>query len=296
MHIKAMETLRSETTHPGCAVIIVSFHTGPCLMDCIQAALAETSAREVVVVDNGNPPDVRATLEGMAASEPRLTLLTGHGNVGFARACNLGAEATTSPYLLLLNPDNVLRPGSLDGAMVQFDARSDIALYTIRIENPDGSEQRGCRRNLMTPWTCLVEAAGLYRLGFRRINLNHTPPPAALTEVECISGAFMLFPRPVFEKIGGMDEEYFLHMEDVDTCLRVRKAGGSIWYDPSFKATHIQGTSKTTKLYIERQKTKGGTLYFSKHFGGWSNPLVVFVTLALWVRFTIIAIRLGLKS
>ncbi|MEO9959334.1 MAG: glycosyltransferase family 2 protein [Nisaea sp.] len=290
-----MKTPRPETMLPGCAVIVVSYHTGPCLMDCILAVLGEASAHEVVIVDNGNPPDVVAALQEMAASEPRLTLLTGHGNVGFGKACNLGAKATTSPYVLMLNPDSVLGSGSLDGAMSLLGTRPDIALYTIRIENPDGSEQRGCRRNLMTPWTCLVEAFGLYRLGFRRINLNHTPPPPALVEVECISGSFMLFPRPVFEKIGGMDEEYFLHMEDVDTCQRVRKAGGSIWFDPAFSAVHVQGTSEVTKLYIERQKTKGGTLYFSKHFGGWANPLVTLVNIALWLRFSLIAIRLRLK-
>lgn len=290
-----METVSHTTAAPGCAVIIVSYHTGPCLMDCIRAALGEASAREVVVVDNGNPPEVVAALQEMTASEPRLTLLTGRGNVGFGKACNLGAAATTSPRVLLLNPDNVLQPGSLDGAMALLATRPDIALYTIRVENPDGSEQRGCRRNLMTPWTCLVEAFGLYRLGFRRINLNQTSPPAVLTEVECISGSFMLFPRPFFEKIGGMDEDYFLHMEDVDVCLRVHKAGGSIWFDPAFTATHMQGTSETTKLYIERQKTKGGTLYFAKHFGGWANPLVALVNLALWLRFGLIALRLGLK-
>ncbi|MEQ8331622.1 glycosyltransferase family 2 protein [Nisaea sp.] len=291
-----METQPHAAPGPGCAVIIVSYHTGPCLMDCIRAALGEATAHEIVVVDNGNPPEVLSALEGMAASEPRLTLLTGHGNVGFGRACNLGARATTSPYLLLLNPDSVLQPGSLDGAMSQLAMRPDIALYTIRIENPDGSEQRGCRRNLMTPWTCLVEAFGLHRFGFKRINLNHTPPPTKLTEVECISGSFMLFPRPGFEQIGGMDEDYFLHMEDVDTCFRVRKAGGSIWFDPAFSATHVQGTSETTKLYIERQKTKGGALYFAKHFGGWANPLVAFVNLALWARFGLIALRLGRKG
>lgn len=290
-----MKTVSHTAAAPGCAVIIVSYHTGPCLMDCIRAALGESAAREVVVVDNGNPPEVLAALQKMAASEPRLTLLTGHGNVGFGKACNLGAAATTSPYLLLLNPDSVLRPGSLDGAMTLLGTRPDIALYTIRIENPDGSEQRGCRRNLMTPWTCLVEATGLHRLGFRRINLNQTPPPTALTEVECISGSFMLFPHPFFEKIGGMDEDYFLHMEDVDVCLRVHNAGGGIWFDPAFSATHVQGTSETTKLYIERQKTKGGTLYFNKHFGGWANPLVALVNLALWARYALIALRLGLK-
>lgn len=275
----------------GCAVVIVSYHTGPCLTDCLRAVLDESAADEIVVVDNGNPPEVIAELEALAAREERLTVLTGHGNVGFGAACNLGAAQTASPFLLLLNPDSVLKPGALDGAMDRLAARPDISLYTVRIENPDGSEQRGGRRNLMTPWTCLVEVSGLHRLGFKRINLHDTPPPVELTEVECISGSFLLFPRAVFERIGGMDEDYFLHMEDVDVCHRVRAAGGHIWFDPALSATHVQGTSAVSDRFIERQKTRGGTLYFAKHFGGWWNPLVALVNVALWARYGLIILR-----
>lgn len=281
----------SQAQRPACAVVIVSYHTGPCLMECIRSVLGEEPAREIVVVDNGNPPDVTAALAELAKNEDRVTLLTGHGNVGFGRACNMGARATESPFLLLLNPDSRLKPGCLDGAMDRLAERPDISLYTVRIENPDGSEQRGCRRNLMTPWTCLVEVSGLHRLGFKRVNLQDTPPPDGLAEVECISGSFLLFPRTVFDAIGGMDEDYFLHMEDVDICYRVRAAGGSIWFDPTLSATHEQGTSEAADLFIEKQKTRGGTLYFSKHFGGWLNPLVLLVNLALWMRFFLIRIR-----
>jgi len=276
---------------PACAVVIVSYHTGPCLMDCIRSVLGEASAREIVVVDNGNPAEAVAELEALAAAEERVKLLTGHGNVGFGRACNMGAAKTSSPYLLLLNPDSVLKPGTLDGALTRLAGRPDISLYTVRVENPDGSEQRGCRRNLMTPWTCLVEVSGLHRLGFKRINLHGTPPPAELTEVECISGSFLLFPRAVYDRIGGMDEDYFLHMEDVDICYRVRADGGHIWFDPTLSATHVQGTSDASGIFIEKQKTRGGTLYFAKHFGGWKNPLVALVNLALWVRFLLISVR-----
>jgi GT2 family glycosyltransferase len=291
-----MSDLTPPTDRPACAVVIVSYHTGPCLMDCIRSVLGEASAREIVVVDNGNPEETVEELRALAEREERVTLLTGHGNVGFGRACNMGARATSSPYLLLLNPDSVLKPGALDGALARLAERPDISLYTVRVENPDGSEQRGCRRNLMTPWTCLVEVSGLYRLGFKRINLHGTPSPVGLTEVECISGSFLLFPRRVFEKIGGMDEDYFLHMEDVDVCYRVRASGGHIWFDPTLAATHAQGTSDTTGIFIEKQKTLGGTLYFAKHFGGWRNPLVALVNLALWARYALIFIRLRAKN
>ncbi|WP_193186369.1 glycosyltransferase family 2 protein [Nisaea sediminum] len=284
------------TDGPACAVVIVSYHTGPCLMDCIRSVLDEASAREIVVVDNGNPEETVTDLRALADRDERVTLLTGHGNVGFGRACNMGARATTSPYLLLFNPDSVLKPGTLDSALQKLEARPNISLYTVRIENPDGSEQRGCRRNLMTPWTCLVEVSGLYSLGFKRINLHGTPPPSELTEVECISGSFLLFPRRVFEEVGGMDEDYFLHMEDVDVCYRVRKAGGHIWFDPTLSATHVQGTSDTSGIFIEKQKTLGGALYFAKHFGGWHNPLVAFVNLALWARYALIFMKLRAKK
>lgn len=271
---------------PAFAVVIVSYRTGPVLLDCVRAALAEPEATEIVVVDNGNEPPALDALRALPGAEGRLTIHTGHGNVGFARGCNLGARASRSPYLLLLNPDCVLAPGTLAGTLALLRDGGPGDLLGVRVLNPDGSEQRGCRRNLLTPATCLVEIAGLWRLGLKRVNLNGEPVPTGPVEVECISGAFMAMRRTFWDRLGGMDEDYFLHVEDVDFCLRARAAGGRIRFAPHLAVTHLQGTSEAPSRQVERWKTESAALYFDKHFRGRTPaPLLWLLKAALHARY-----------
>ncbi len=90
--------------------------------------------------------------------------------------------------------------------------------------------------------------------------------PAAAVPVDCISGAFMLMPRLVFETVGGMDAGYFLHVEDADFCLRVGREAGVVLFDPALRIRHRQGTSAAPALFVEWHKARGFIRYFHKHF------------------------------
>src|SRR5262245_18009712 len=140
------------------SVVMVSFHTGPVLFEAIASVLAQTVPVELCLVDNGNPPDIVARLQGMAAADPRIRFITGHGNVGFSKGCNTGARAAIGEYLLFLNPDSKLPPDAL--AKLQTHAVSLKRPYLLgaRLLDEDGRDQRGCRRALLTPATALVEA------------------------------------------------------------------------------------------------------------------------------------------
>src|SRR5690606_32157612 len=123
-----------------------------------------------------------------------------------------------------------------------------------------GSEQRGGRRKLLTPKTALVEALCLHRLSkrFGRLNNHEDAMPEETHEVEAISGAFMCIRKNDYQKLGGLDEGYFLHVEDLDMCMRVRKAGGRIICVPKVQVTHMLSTSgEATSQRIEWYKTKG---------------------------------------
>ena len=135
-----------------CSVIMVSYHTGPVLVESLRAALTQAQVSEVILVDNGNNKATLDSLRALAQDDGRLKIITGHGNVGFARGCNIGARRATGDHLLLLNPDCVLRPGVIRRGTEVFANNPDAAALTVRIENLDGSEQRGGRRNLMTPY------------------------------------------------------------------------------------------------------------------------------------------------
>lgn len=265
---------------------MVSYHTGPVLFEAIAAALAQTAPVELILVDNGNPPGTLTKLEAIAHQSGPLRLISGHGNVGFGRGCNLGARAAQGEYLLFLNPDSMLPKDALAKLHTHAAALTRPFMIGARLLDEDGTDQRGCRRALLTPKTAFIEALHLGPLFPKlRLNFNNEPVPNSITSMPAISGAFMLLPREDFEKIGGFDEDYFLHVEDLDLCLRFRRAGGEIYFAPDVPVTHIGGTSKATKAFIEKHKARGFVRYFHKNFGkDYPAPFLWMLDLAIWAR------------
>jgi GT2 family glycosyltransferase len=257
-------------------VVIVSYRTGPTLWPSLERVLAEDAVGGVVLVDNGNDDATLAALRARAAAAPKLRVLSGHGNIGFAAGCNLGARATTRRFLLLLNPDCVIEPGSIGALLGAVGAQERPWLATVRLLDDGGAEQRGARRNPGTPGQCLAEALRLDRLlparwAPERLNLNERPLPASLAAVPAISGAFMLMARETYETLGGMDEGFFLHVEDLDFCLRHARRGGVAYFMPGLSATHAKGTSGASVWFVERHKARGFRRHFHKHFAA-SHP------------------------
>jgi len=270
---------------------MVSYHTGPALNSAIEAALAQSLVDELLLVDNGNPPEVVRTLREWGAREPRLVLLTGQGNVGFAAACNLGARRARGDLLLLLNPDCTLPAGAVAALASEGQGKPRPWVLGPRLLNTDGSEQAGDRRRVLTPWLALVEALGLYRLpGVQRFNLHQEPLPEGTLAVPVISGACMLLPRDDYWRLGGMDEAFFLHVEDIDFCVRFGAAGGGVYFCPAVAVPHAKGTSEAPVLAVEWHKTRGFFRYFHKHFSGRSAPgLVPLVNAAILARYLLLA-------
>jgi GT2 family glycosyltransferase len=281
-----MAALTAAEALPRVSVIMVSYRTGPALAESIADVLAQSVPVELVLVDNGNPAEEIARLAALAEHESRVRLLTGHGNVGFARGCNLGARAASGTCLLVLNPDCRLPPGAL--AALHRHARGLARPWMIgaRLLDADGGEARGARRGLLTPTTALVEALHLGSLFPRtRLERGAAPVGAALAPMPAISGACMFLPAEDFRAIGGFDEDYFLHVEDLDFCLRFRRAGGGIFFAPDVTVTHLGGTSAASTAFIERHKARGFQRYFRKNFAGRTPaPVLWALDAAVWAR------------
>ena len=263
------DTPNANSDH--CSVIIVSYKTGSILIECLQSVFLQKSIKQVILVDNGNSRTLMQQMNALADEEPRLEIITGNGNIGFAKACNLGVRRARSEFILLLNPDSIMEVDTIYKSLKVFHSKPNTSVITVKIENPDGSEQRGARRNLMTPWTCVVEQFRLDRLApnhpyFKRLNLNEAKPLQHISRVQCISGAFMLMPRAVYNSLGGMDEQYFLHVEDVDFCMRIEKSGGIILFVPNIRVMHQKSSSDVYPGFIEWHKAKSFCTYFKKHF------------------------------
>jgi N-acetylglucosaminyl-diphospho-decaprenol L-rhamnosyltransferase len=267
---------------PQFCAVIVSYHTGISLDACLQALLAAGECGQIIVVNNGNPSGVVLKLKALAQGNPRLMLLDEHGNVGFAKGCNLGAAHAQQDYLVFVNPDCIIDEGCL-AAFGQALSDYPTALMGGALRNPDGSEQRGCRRGELTLLSAIVSFTGLGRPGeaagiWRDFNRTREPFPQTIEQVPVVSGALMAIARPQFEALGGFDPAYFLHVEDVDLCKRAAKAGINVLFVPGATAVHVGATSATTNWALARAKIASFLYYFWTHAQGFrARALVLLV-------------------
>jgi GT2 family glycosyltransferase len=239
--------------------IVVTYRTGPVLFECLERLRADPLVAATIVVNNGNPPDVETALRARGD----IVLIEGQGNVGFGRACNLGAQRAATAYLLFVNPDVVLGEGAVTALIEAGEGAPHPWIAGARLIWPDGREQRGGRRDRIDLRTAAVSALGLGAV-FRDPHRERDPLPAAPIRVGAISGAAFLTPRADFETLGGFDERYFLHVEDIDLCRRAEERGGAVIFQPKATALHHRSTSEGSRLRIEMHKAAGFAYYFKK--------------------------------
>ena len=251
------------------SAIIVSYKTGPALIECVRAVLADSLIDDLIIVDNGNEAQTTAWMDGAVKDNAAMTILRGQGNVGFSRACNLGAKAAKGDVLLFLNPDAVLQEKTTALLVEHLQAARPGSIIGARLLNIDGSEQRGARRGRLTPWSALVSMTGLSRFApqhpvFTDMHQEDQPVPKAPISVHAISGACMMIRRDDYWHLNGFDERYFLHVEDLDLCRRVRKLGGDVIFVPGAEVLHYGSTSKSNRLVVDWHKATGLVRYFYK--------------------------------
>ncbi len=287
-HAAAIEHLEPAPGEGGIGIAMVSYRTGPVLFAAIDAALAEAAVARLVLVDNGNPAEVRAELARRASLEPRLTILEGQGNVGFAAGCNLAVRHIEQPYLLLLNPDCEIPRNGPRMFRTELLERHTPSLLGAVMTDEDGKVQRATRRNLPTPFRLLVEALHLYRFNpnWPRIEIER-PMPITPTPVPAISGAAMFLTRENYWALGGLDTGFFLHVEDLDFCARFQAAGGEVCLVPGIRIRHARSSSAARRLAVEWHKARGFRRYFRKRgMALWQRPLL---DLAILARFALVA-------
>lgn len=275
------------------SIIAVTYYTGQVLFDMLSAALAQEGVEDVILVNNGNPLPVFHKLEKLAEEQPRLKLISGQGNVGFAAACNRGVKAAKGEYLLFLNPDCVPPPGTALMFLEESKRLPRPHLIGARVVEQNGKEQSGSRRAVLTPWTAFVEVFGLYRFfpnhpHFRRFKWHEEAVPAETMPVPAVSGALMFTPREDYEKAGGFDEGYFLHVEDLDLCLSMRRVGGQVYFMPQPPVLHIGATSRVSATIVEWHKTRSFVRYFFKNYSDTYPAFALWiVSIAVWARFVV---------
>jgi N-acetylglucosaminyl-diphospho-decaprenol L-rhamnosyltransferase len=253
--------------------IIVSYRTGAALEACLAALASVEGVSEIVIADNGNPPAEAAAIDKFALGEPRALVLRGHGNIGFAAACNLAAKRGQSPVLAFINPDVILRPDALERLEGALAAAPPPAIVGGDLRDDSGRPERGSRRERLTLWRAFVSFSGLSKLErlaplFRDFNRHTDALPDRATPVGAVSGALMVMRRADFEALGGFDEGYFVHVEDLDICRRAEAAGWRVLFEPGPHGVHARSTSDVSAPELAQHKARSMARYFKKFARG----------------------------
>jgi GT2 family glycosyltransferase len=288
---------------PVVSVIIVNFNAGPLLSKAVESVLSSSITVEVFVSDNGSTDGSLLSLRAFVGVDTRLQIIENRRNLGFARASNIALKQAQGEYILLLNPDAVIKPDTLARMLEVFAAYPETGMAGCLLRNPDGTEQIGCRRNIPTPWRSLVRVLRLGKLSpghprFRNFILSKEPLPKKPIFIEAISGAFMLVRRKALEQVGSMDEGYFLHCEDLDWCMRFRRAGWQILFVPDVEVTHYKGTcSKNRPIRVMFHMHRGMARFYRKFFlHQYPWPIMSLLIAGVWTRFLLLAARMLIEG
>lgn len=233
------------------AVVIVNYNTVNHLDDCLQSVQRESPA-ETIVIDNGSTD---GSTELVVRRYPEVRIIIDPTNPGFGTAANNAIATASSPYVLLLNADTVLRPGTVAGITRYLDRNPEVAVVGPRLLNEDGSLQRSTFFFPTPMMIFLAESrlgyAARYVPGFRDAYLRtwaHDRP----RRVPWVRGAAMGIRRQAFDDVGGFDSEYAMYFEEVDFCFRLESNGWLTHFAPVADVVHAHGASTAQRAAAMR--------------------------------------------
>lgn len=286
---------------PLTSIVIVAADSGPGLVDSVRRALAGGMPVELWISDNASSDGSVAAVAAAFADDVRVRIIDNGTNLGFGAGVNRAAARARGDYLLILNPDCLLQPDTIERLIAQAATIERLGVIGARILHPDGSDETASIRRDPTLRRSLMTLTGLARRNSERpgyegvdVGLDARARGEDRT-VEAISGALMFLPRAAFEAVGGFDEGYFLHCEDLDICRRLRDAGYAVRYAGSIAVIHGKGgSSRHRPVFVAWHKHRGMWRWFRRFDPAARNPLLAALVFAgIWFRFTLQLPRLG---
>ncbi|MFQ5431746.1 MAG: glycosyltransferase family 2 protein [Nitrospinota bacterium] len=279
------------------SVVIVNYNTGGYLGACLASITQKFSGTEyeVIVVDNASSDGSADAAGGI----PRTRLIKSGDNIGFGRACNLGARETTGKNILFLNPDTKILSNNIEALLDGFEADEKVSALGCRNRLPDGSMQPSAYSFPTLPQAAvfvfrlqrvLMSAPAMRLLTpFLKSRVGQYADHSERRKVDWVTGAFMLVKREQWERLEGFDEQFFLFCEEIDFCKRISQSGGEVWFEPSFEMEHYVGySSDRVKPLVLLEKSRSYVLYFKKHHSGLKSTglrLMLGFGVRLWMAF-----------
>lgn len=269
------------------SVIIVNYNVRYYVEQCLRSldrALDGVDA-EVFVVDNHSRD---GSVEYLSRRFPKVNLIASHHNLGFARANNVAIRQSEGEYVLLLNPDTFVGESTIRRALEFMDSHEHAGSAGVRMLTCTGESAMESRRGIPTPMTAFYKMCGLCACfprhpRFGRYYMGGIPWDSPV-RIDVVSGAFCLLRREALEKVGLLDETFFMYGEDIDLSYRILKGGYENWYLP-FSILHYKGesTQKSSFRYIH-VFYEAMLIFFRKHYGHFSLLLSVPIKTAIYAK------------
>ncbi len=279
------------------SIVIVSWNTRDVLLSAVESILREVKgvSYEVLVADNDSKD---GSADAVEAEFPEVEVIRIPRNLGFAGGNNVALRRAQGRYVALLNSDTITHAGAFERMVRYMDEHPEVGGCGPQLLNPDGTKQN-CFHNFPSLTTELVNLS-LLKILFPRKYPSKRRTYAEPIEVDAVLGACMMVRREAIEKVGLMDEGYFLFLEETDWCARIREAGWKIIHVPDARITHLSGESSKKKAPAQTWIEYYRSLYrfFGKNRGSGQKAIVVafrFVKLCVDVVFTatLVAATLG---
>jgi GT2 family glycosyltransferase len=252
------------------SIVIICWNDWSVIENCLRSIQGGTHEveHEIIVSDNGSTD---GSVQKIQLHFPAVKVVENRANLGFAKGNNAGIKFARGEYILILNPDTVVHEGSLE-RWIQFAERhSECGAFGCRVQNPDGSYQESARPfpSVVGAWIAALYLRVLGRLSpALRADRYEGWKGDTEREVDWQSGCCILFRGELLKRLGGFDESFFYHYEEVDLCRRVRYAGHKILFTPEASITHLGGQSVGRfPLRFALETNRNRYRYFYKHFG-----------------------------
>lgn len=251
------------------SVIILNYNVRYFLEQCLQSvqrALVDIPS-EIIVVDNASLDDSAVMV---SSKFPNVRYIQNQENLGFSKGNNIGVAVARGEYICLLNPDTAVSEDSFAYSLQFADSNPEMGALGVQYIDGTGHFLPECKRNLPTPWRSFLKILGLAfgRNGYYANYLN----PDVNGKVEILAGAYMFMKKEVYDRVGGLDESYFMYGEDIDLSYKIQQTGRFNYYGGLIKMLHYKGEStQRDQAYYDR--FYGAMhIFFKKHFS--KNPIL----------------------
>lgn len=259
------------------SICILSYNTKDLTLQCLSSLFKQYEEQinrkdiEIVVVDNASIDD---SAEQIKKKFPKVVLFENKENAGFSKGQNIAASISKGTYLFFLNSDTQVQDDHFLKAVSYLESNKNVGVLGAKLFNPDGSEQLSAGK-FYTLFNCLIMLVGGERFGFLRSS------PKEIYKVDWVMGAALMIKKKLFDDIGGFDEHFFMYIEDMEICFRIKKKGYLVIFYPDLKIIH-QEHGSSSKSFAVFSIYKGMLYFYTKHKN--------------YIQYIVVKIAFGIKA